>query len=110
VQLAWIDIRLRLSPEDEEGALRLKVKHRASLVKQYADSVAAKIVEFNENLAEKMTTELNRRKSAIVKAEKELEDAGLPRVYNPKHAETAVQIERVLQGLGARVTSASSCD
>ena len=31
-------------------------------------------------------------------------------MYNPKYAETAIQIERVLQGLGARVTSASSSD
>lgn len=48
---AWIDIRLVMSPEDEEGTLRQELDHRKSLVKQYVDSVAAKLIEFNEDLA-----------------------------------------------------------
>jgi len=99
-----------VSPEDEEGTLKRKLDYRTSLLEQYADSVATKIAEFNKDLTEKMATELNRRKSAIVKAEKEQEKIGLPRVHNPEHAETAVQVERLLQNLGAYVTSPSSHD
>jgi hypothetical protein len=55
-------------------------------------------------LAEKMTAELNSRKRVIAKAEKELEAVGLPRVYNPEHAETAIQFERLLRRLGAHMT------
>jgi len=80
------------------------------LVEQYADSVAARIVEFNKELAEKMATELNARKSAILKAEKELENVGLPRVHNPEHADWAVQVERIRHSLGAYMTDASSRD
>ena len=70
---AQINIRLMLTPEDEEGALERKLNYRASLVGQYADSVAQKLIEFNKDLAEKMTSELNKRKNALVKAEKESE-------------------------------------
>src|SRR5205085_2275010 len=81
---AQINIRLMLTPEDEEGALERKLNYRASLVGQYADSVAQKLIEFNKDLAEKMTSELNKRKNALVKAEKESEKLGLPRVPNPE--------------------------
>jgi predicted nucleotide-binding protein len=105
---ARVSIRLRLTPEDEDGALKRKLDYRRNVVEQYANSVAAKLVEFNNDLAEKMTLELNKRKSAIVKAEKELENVGLPRVHNPQHEERAIQIERLLQSLGTYMTSTSS--
>jgi predicted nucleotide-binding protein len=105
---ARISIRLMVSPEDEEGSLKRNLDYRTNLVKQYADSVSAKIIEFNRDLAEKMTAELNKRKSAIIKAAKELENVGLPRIHNPEHAERAIQIERLMQSLRAYMTSASS--
>ena len=105
---ARINIRLVISPEDKEGTLKRKLECRTSLIEQYAEAVTAKIVEFNKDLAEKMATELNKRKTAIVKAEEELESVGLPRVHNPEHAETAIRIERLLRGLGAYVTEPSS--
>lgn len=103
-----IYIKLMVSPEDEEGALKPKLNYRVGLVEHYANSVSAKLIEFNKDLAEKMTLELNKRKNAIVKAEKELENIGLPRVHNPEHAEKAIQIERLLRSLGTYMTSASS--
>lgn len=105
---AQVDIRLMVSPDDEDGALKHKLDHRISLVEQYANSVTAKVIEFNKDLAEKMTTELNKRKGAIIKAEKELEKTGLPRKYNPAHEERAIQIQRLMRRLGAYVTDASS--
>ena len=97
---SWISIRLMLSPEDAEGALKEKLNHRSRLVEQYVDSVAKRLIEFNKELAEKMTLELNKRKSSIIKAERELEGVGLPRVHNPQHQERAIQIERLMQRLG----------
>lgn len=105
---AWINIRLTISPEDEEGTLQRKLDYRKSQVEQYVDSVANRLVEFNNDLAEQMAAELNARKGAIAKAEKELENIGLPRVHNPEHAERSVQIERLLQNLGGYVTERSS--
>ena len=58
----------------------------------------------------KMVDELNRRKNAIIKAEKELENIGLPRVYNPKHAETAVQIEILMRNLGGYMATGTHAD
>jgi hypothetical protein len=103
-----INIRLMLSPEDEEGTLKRKLDYRSKLVNQYADSVATKLIEFNNDLAEKMLAEFNKRKRAIVKAEKELENVGLSRVHNPEHEETALQIEQLLRSLKAYVTDTSS--
>lgn len=103
-----ISIRLMVSPEDEEGTLKRKLDYRTSLLEQYANSVATKVAEFNKDLTEKMTTELNRRKSAIVKAEKEQEKVGLPRIHNPEHAETAAQVEDLLKRLGGYTTVPSS--
>ena len=100
---AWrsrISIRLMVSPEDEEGSLKRRLDYRTGLIEQYAESVAAKIVEFNHELAEAMAAELNGRKSALLKAERELENVGLPRARNPEHAETAIKIDRLLRSLG----------
>jgi predicted nucleotide-binding protein len=101
---SWIDIRLMLSPEDEEGTLSRKLEHRTALVEQYAESVADRIVEFNKTLAEKMANALNTRKKAIAKAGQELAATALPRVHNPAHAETAIKLERILRGLGTHMT------
>jgi predicted nucleotide-binding protein len=100
---SWISIRLMLSPEDAEGALTPRLNYRSSLVEQYVDSVAIRLIEFNKDLAEKMTLELNKRKSSITKAKRELEDVGLPRVHNPQHEERAIQIERLMQHLSKYV-------
>lgn len=105
---AWIDIRLVVSPEDEEGALQRELDHRKIRIKQYVDSVADKLIEFNEDLARQMATELNTRKNSIATAERELESIGIPRVHNPAHAERAVQIERLMRNLGGYVENASS--
>jgi predicted nucleotide-binding protein len=53
-----------------------------------------------------MTAELNKRKNALLRAQRELENTNLPRVHNPEHAETAIKIERVLRSLGANMTGA----
>jgi predicted nucleotide-binding protein len=103
-----IRITLVVAPEDDEGMLKRQLDLRKSLVEQYAASVAAKLVDFNKDLAKQMTTELDKRKSALARAKKEREIVGLPRVYNPEHAETAERIERVLRGLGRYVTDESS--
>ena len=46
-----IEIRLVVSPEDEEGALERNLEQRTNLVEQYAASVTEKIVEFNHTKA-----------------------------------------------------------
>ena len=101
---ARIEIRVMVSPEDEEGTLGRKLEPRKNLVEQYAASVAKRVVEFNKTLAEKMGNALNIRKKAIAKAERELTATALPRVHNPEHAETAIKIERLLRGLGTHIT------
>jgi predicted nucleotide-binding protein len=103
-----ITIRLQLTPDDEEGALKRKLDYRTGLVEQYVNSVAAKLIEFNNDLAERMTAELNKRKNAIVKAKREVDSTGLPRVHNPEHEEKAIQIERILRSLGSYMTSRPS--
>jgi predicted nucleotide-binding protein len=107
-QRSRISIRLQLSPDDEDGALKHRMNHRAALVERYTEAVAAKLVEFNKDLAEQMTAELNKRKTALLRAQRELENTNLPRVHNPEHTETAIKIERVLRSLGASMTSAPS--
>ena len=107
---ARIDIRLRVSPEDEEGTLGRRLEHRRILVEQYAESVADRIVDFNRTLAEKMANALNTRKKAIAKAEQELVATELPRVRNPAHAKTAIKLERILRGLGTHMTGEVSQD
>jgi predicted nucleotide-binding protein len=98
-----ISIRLMVSPEDAEGTLKQKLNYRSSLIEQYSESVGRKLTEYNKDLAEKMTLELNKRKGALIKAERELEDVGLPRVHNPQHEERAVKIERLMQSLSRYV-------
>jgi len=93
-----------LSPEDEEGTLKRKLEHRTNLVERYAESVAARIVEFNKTLAEEMAKALNTRKKAVARAEQELAATELPRLHNPAHAETAIKVERLLRGLGTHMT------
>lgn len=105
---ARIEIKLTISPEDEKGTLQRKLDYRKSQVEQYVDSVATRLIAFNEDLAEQMAAELNTRKGAIAKAEKEFESTGLPRVHNPAHEEKAVQLECLLQNLGGYVTDTSS--
>jgi predicted nucleotide-binding protein len=105
---ARIEIRLVISPEDEEGALKEKLEHRTNLVEQSAASVSERAFEFNKTLAEKMANALNIRKKAITKAEQELAATALPRVHNPAHAETAIKLERILRGLGAHMTGEAS--
>jgi predicted nucleotide-binding protein len=105
---ARIEIRLVISPEDEEGALKEKLEHRTNLVEQSAASVSERAFEFNKTLAEKMANALNIRKKAIAKAEQELAATALPRVHNPAHAETAIKLERILRGLGAHMTGEAS--
>lgn len=107
-QRSRISIRLALTPADEEGALARKIDYRADLIARYAESVAAKLVEFNTDLAVQMTAELNKRKSALLRAQRELELTGLPRVHNPEHEERAIKYERVLRDLGARMTGMPS--
>jgi|SRR5882724_719147 len=105
---SWISVRLMLSPEDVDGALKQKLNYRSRLVEQYVDSVAKKLIEFNKKLAEKMTLEMNKRKSSITKAERELEDVGVPRVHNPLHEERTIQMERLMQRLGKYMGGATS--
>jgi predicted nucleotide-binding protein len=107
---AQISIRLQLSPEDEESDLRSNLEYRVEQVRQYADFVSGKLIAFNKDLAEKMAAELNRRKSALIKAEKALDATGLPRVHNPEHEERAIQIDRLLRSLGQRVIQAPATD
>ena len=102
-----ITIKIMLSPEDAEGQLKRSLDYKADLVEQYAQSVTLKIIEFNRILAEKMTEELNKRKYAILKADRELDKIGVPRVYNPEHEERAIQIEHLLNNLGAYVANVS---
>ena len=103
-----ISIRLMRSPDEEEGGLKRKLDYRTNLVEQYAESVASKIISFNKELAMQMAAELNNRKNALIKAEKELSDVGLPRVHNPEHAEMAIKIGRLMERLGTYTTDTSS--
>ena len=98
----WIYIKLTVSLDDPEGTLKLKLDERIALVKRYADFVSGRISAFNKKLAVKMTEDLNKRKKAIQKGKIEAEATGLPTAHNPKHKETAIQIERLVGNLKAR--------
>jgi predicted nucleotide-binding protein len=102
-----ISVRLMLSPDDVDGTLKQKLRLRLDLVEQYANCVAMKLVGFNKELAEKMSAELDKRKRAITKAQRELEDVGLPQVTNPQHQERALLAERLLNAMGGRYLNAS---
>jgi predicted nucleotide-binding protein len=103
-----ISIRLMLSQDDAEGALKHKLKLRLDMVEQYANCVAMKLVEFNKGLAEKMSAELDKRKRAITKAQRELKDIGLPQVSNPQHQERAVLAGRLLDAIAGRYLNVAS--
>src|SRR6266404_49867 len=107
-----ISIRLMLSPDEPETALNQKLKQRSSLVERYANRVVNKLIEFNKDLAEKMASELNKRKSAITKAQRAIQATGLPQVFNPQHGERAMQVEKLMQALSGRYlkVAASSGD
>ncbi|GEM_PF-2207637 len=104
----WIYIKLTVSLDDLEGTLKPKLDERLALVGQYAAYVSRRIIEFNNELAVRMTEDLNRRKKAIQKGRIEAEATGLPTAYNPKHTETAIQIEKLLENLNVRFTRADS--
>ena len=100
-----ISIRLALSPEDDEDALGDNLKRRLELVKQYADDVSEKITHFNQDLAERVTLDFNRRRNALVKAIRALERAGLPLMHNPEHEERDLQMQRLVQRLSKGFTN-----
>lgn len=103
-----IELRIMLFPEDPEGTLKQRKSETCELVRLYVESVAEKLVEFNTELAEKMSSELNKRKSAITRARRELEDVGLPRVLNPQHKERAMKLERLMQAITGRYLKVAS--
>lgn len=102
-----VSIKITISPEDAEGELKRKLSHRAEQVEMYAQSVALEVSEFNKNLVKMMIDELNKRKNSILRAERELEAVGLPRVHNPEHEENAIQMERLLRSLGKYMSGSS---
>ena len=103
-----LSIRLMLSPKDADDALKQKLAIRLPLVEDYANCVAQKIVEFNKDLAEKMTLELDKRRNAIVKARRALEELGLPQVHNPQHQERALRMQRLMQAISGRYLTVGS--
>jgi len=98
----WIYIKLSLSVDDPEGTLREKLDERVSLVGDYGSYVSKRIIDFNTELAQKMTEGLNGRKAANDKARSEIERLGIPNVANPKHIEKAIQIQRLMERLNSR--------
>ncbi|HZF13877.1 MAG TPA: hypothetical protein VFE33_34220, partial [Thermoanaerobaculia bacterium] len=93
------------SPSGEAGALKSALDYRSKLVERYVDTVREKIVAFNVDLAEKMAIELNKRKEALLKAERELAETGLPRTYNPEHQEMLINMRNLLESLGRHMTN-----
>lgn len=101
---SWIYIKLTISLDDPEGTLKRKLDQRLQLVREYVAYVSKRIINFNTELADKMLQDLNKRKKAIERGRAEAESIGLATAYNPKHAETAIQIERLMERLNARFT------
>jgi hypothetical protein len=101
---SWIYIRLTVLLDDPEGTLKQKLNERLALIQDYAAYVSKRILEFNRELADKMTEHFNRRKNGILKAKNETEAIRLPTAHNPKHSETTIQVERLMQRLNARFT------
>lgn len=91
----WVFLNLRISPDDEDGSLARDASYRTQLVEQYVLTVAAKIVDFNLELAAQMKGDLERRRQAIVKARRERELLGLLATKNPRNEEIARQMERL---------------
>lgn len=104
----WIYIKLTVSPNDPEGTLRKKLDQRLAIIHEYGTYVAQRVITFNKELAQKMIEYLNLRKEAILRGEAEAEAIGLATTPNPRHAETAIQIERLLQNLNARFMQGST--
>lgn len=100
-----IRIVISITPEDKDGELGNKLGIRTDAIEQYADSVTERIIKFNKALTGKITAELNKRKAALIKAEKESEKVGLPRIHNPEHEEKAVQTQKLIQRLGGHMTN-----
>lgn len=101
---SWIYLKLTVSLDDADGNLKRKLDERMALLKDYGAYVSNRIISFNTELAEKLVRDLNKRKMAIQKGRAEAEAIGLATAHNPKHAETAIQIERLIEGLSARFT------
>lgn len=101
---SWIYIKLTVSLDDPEGTLKQKLDERLALVERYAVYVSGRISEFNKGLALRMMDDLNKRRKAIQKGRIEAEATGFPTAYNPKHAERAIQIEKLVANLNARFT------
>jgi hypothetical protein len=99
---SWAFIKLTVSLDDPEGTLKQKLDERLALVAQYSAYVSERIIEFNRELPAKMTEDLNNRKKALQKGKTEAEALGLPATFNPRHAERAIQIERLLKNLNSR--------
>jgi hypothetical protein len=97
-----IQLNLSLSPEDPAGTLKRKLDERVTLVQQYAGYVAKRIIDFNTELARNMTEGFNSRKAAIEKARREIESLEIPAVADSRHVESAIQIQRVMEGLNSR--------
>jgi hypothetical protein len=98
----WIYIKLSLSPDAPEGTLKRNLDRRVALIERYAAYVGKRVVQFNIDLAEKMTSAVNIRKTSFEKARKEIEQTGLPETRNPKHAEREIQIQRLMESLNSR--------
>lgn len=101
---SWIYLKLTVSPDDPDGILKHKLDERMQVLTDYGAHIANRIISFNKELAENLVRDLNKRKNAIQKGRAEAEAMGLATAHNPKHAETAVQIERLMERLGARFT------
>lgn len=95
----WVFLNLRITPDDEDGSLARDASYRTQLVEQYVLTVAAKIGDFNLDLADQMKGDLERRRQAILKARRERELLGLPAIRNPRNEEIARQMERLRQEL-----------
>lgn len=104
----WIFLKLTVSPDEPEGILRQKVDERLALIRQYCDYVRERIVSFNSELAEKMAEYLNKRKRGVERGRAEAEALGLQTTPNPRHAERAIQIEKLMERLNARFGSGES--
>jgi len=98
----WIYIKLTVAPDEPAGILKQKLDARLARVRQYADYVNKRIKAFNSDLGEEMVRELNKRKTAIEKGRAEAAVLDLEAARNPRHAERAIQIEKLTERLNAR--------
>ena len=101
----WIYIKLTVSPDEPEGILRQKLHARLTLVRQYSDYITRRIISFNSELAEKMLQYFNKRKRALERGRTEADALGLRTTHNSKHAEQAIQLERLTEILNSRFST-----